>query len=389
MTRRVLIITNDFPPRRGGIESFVGGLADGLDHDDVVVYTSRTSGAAEHDRTLGFPVVRDRSRVLLPTRRATRDVASVLVEHGCDRVVFGASTPLGLMTGRLRRVASGAGRPLHRVVAITHGHETWWARLPGTRQALRRIGAAVDVMTFVSGYCRDEVARAVGSTVAARMVRLSPGVDTHRFSPGPPAHDVRRRAGIPAQAPLVLAASRLVARKGQDTLVDAMPRVLARVPDAHLLVVGRGPAERGLRRRVDKVGCAERVHVVPSVAWEDMPDVYRAADAFALPCRTRLGGLEPEAFGIVFLEAAASGLPVVVGRSGGAPETVDDGLTGYVVDPRDHEAVADRVATLLADRELAARMGAAGRTWVTETWPQSAAVDTLRRLVDVDQPDQR
>lgn len=375
MTAKVLFVTNDFPPRRGGIESFVASLCAGLPSDELVVYTASMEGSSVHDSRLDYPVIRDDSRQLLPTPRIARAVQDTVRRFDCDRVVFGAAAPLGLLARNLRDVG------VRRMVGLTHGHEVWWAKTPPTRPLLRRIGDDVDVLTFVSEYCQREIAGALSGTAAQRMVRLSPGVDVARFKPRHDGSYVRRGAGIATEQPVVLAASRLVARKGHDVLLHAWPRVLRRVPDAALLIVGDGPSERRLRRLAARLGIAGQVRFAAGVPWEQMPAVYSAADVFALPCRTRLGGLEPEAFGIVFLEASAAGLPVVVGASGGAPETVVDGVTGYLVDPVDIGQIAERIVSLLTSPTEAAAMGAEGRAWVAERWPTASAVQTLQQLL--------
>lgn len=312
---RVLVVTNDFPTRRGGIESFVLALCERMPADEVVVYTASMPGDRELDRTLPFPVHRDPSRNLLPTPAVARRVARVLRDEGCDRVVYGASAPLGLLAPSLRR--AGAVRQ----VALTHGHEVWWARVPGARSLLRRIGDEVDVMTYVSEWCRDRIARALSPDAAARMERLSPGVDVSRFRPGCGGADVRRRYGIGDDVPVVVCAARMVRRKGQDTLVRAWPEVLRAFPAARLLLVGDGPDRGRIERLIKEGGVSDSVVSAGSVPWEEVPAHMDAGDVFAMPCRTRLWGLEPEAFGIVFLEAQACGLPVLVGDSGGAPET--------------------------------------------------------------------
>jgi phosphatidylinositol alpha-1,6-mannosyltransferase len=313
---RTLVVTNDFPPRRGGIETFVRQLCDELPPNQVVVHTARMPGQEEYDAALPFPVVRDPSPVLLPTRAAGRRVAATLQAHGCDRVLFGASAPLGLLAPRLR--AAGATS----AVALTHGHEVWWARTPGTRRLLRRIGDSVDELTYVSEFCRDRIAPALSVEAAARMRRLSPGVDRSRFRPGCGGEGVRRRLGIAPAAPVVVCVARLVRRKGQDTLVRVWPELLEEFPDAVLLLVGDGPDRRRLDRMVARRGIGDSVLRVGSVPWEEVPAYMDAGDVFAMPVRTRRLGLEVEAFGIVYLEAAACGLRVVGGRSGGAGEAL-------------------------------------------------------------------
>jgi phosphatidyl-myo-inositol dimannoside synthase len=313
---RTLVVTNDFPPRRGGIETFVRQLCDELPPGQVVVHTASMPGDVDHDAELPFPVVRDPAGVLLPTPGVGRRVAATLERYGCDRVVFGASAPLGLLAPRLRRAGAT------RIAALTHGHEVWWAAVPGTRQLLRRIGESVDVMTYVSDYCGRRIAGALSPEAAVRMRRLSPRVDRSRFRPDCGGDEVRRRHGIAPRAPVVVCVARMVRRKGQDTLVRIWPELLDQFPDAVLLLVGDGPGRRRIERMVARRGLGGSVRFTGSVPWEEVPAHLDAGDVFAMPCRDRLFGLEVEAFGIVFLEAAACGLRVVAGRSGGAAEAV-------------------------------------------------------------------
>lgn len=384
MTRaaRTLVVTNDFPTRRGGIETFVYELAqrlagpgDASGDPGVVVHTARMPGAAEFDAALPFPVVRDPRAMLVPTPDVRRRVAQTFLRFGCDRVLFGASAPLGLLAGPLRQAGA------RRVVALTHGHETWWARVPGTRRLLAQIGDGCDVLTYVSEWCRRQIAPALSVAAADRMRRLSPGVDVHRFRPGCGGADVRARLGIAESAPVLVCTARLVRRKGHDVLLTAWRRVLSELPQARLLLVGDGPDRRRIERAVARLGITDGVILTGGVDWGRMPAYVDAGDVFAMPSRTRLFGLEPEALGIVFLEAAACGLPVLVGDSGGASETVRPGSTGWVVDPRDPDALAGRMAELLRDPALATRMGTAGREWVSTEWTWDVAAATLSELL--------
>ncbi|MEV0775745.1 glycosyltransferase family 4 protein [Streptomyces sp. NPDC050433] len=377
-----LVITNDFPPRQGGIETFVHALTTRMPADRVVVYTSGEPGAAAYDATLPFPVVRDRAHTLLPTRRVSRTASEIARSHGCDRVWFGAAAPLAHMAPELRRGG------IRRMVATTHGHEIWWARTPGARQVLRRVGGQVDVVTYLGEYTRSRIAPALGP--GARMSRLVPGVDPAAFRPDRAAGrardvpDVRDRHGIRGKK-IILCVSRLVARKGQDVLVRALPLIRRAVPEAALVLVGQGPDERRLR-------ALARRHADGAVVFAggkshaQTPGYYAAADVFAMPCRTRKGGLEAEGLGIVFLEAAASGLPVVVGDSGGAPDAVLDGRTGRVVDGRDVTSVAETLTELLLAPERAGALGEAGRRWVTEQWSWEASARHLTRLLTPETP---
>jgi phosphatidylinositol alpha-1,6-mannosyltransferase len=372
---RTLVVTNDFPPRVGGIESFVWSLCASLDPSSVVVYASAAPGSDRVDASAPFPVVRDRSSTLLPTPAVARRASAALRRFECDTVVFGASAPLGLLAGPLRRAGA------QRTVALTHGHEAWWARTPGARLLLRRIGDANDVLTYVSEYSRAQVGLAISPAAAGRMRRLSPGVDLDRFRPGLDGAASRREWGVDAEQSVVLSAARLVRRKGHDVLMQAWDAVSRRFPDAVLVIAGDGPARSRLERGRHALGLDATVRIVPGAPWEQMPARYAAADVFALPCRTRLRGLEPEALGIAFLEAAACGLPVVVGRSGGAPETVVDGSTGLVVDPRSHRDVAAAIVRLLADLPEARAMGERGRAFVSAEFGADMMRRRLRELL--------
>lgn len=374
---KTLIVTNDFPPRPGGIQSFVHSMALRMDPGRVVVYASTWKDGREvarFDAEQPFPVVRDRTSVLLPTPRVTRTAARLLREHGCASVWFGAAAPLGLMGPALRRAGA------RRLVATTHGHEAGWAQLPAARRLLRRIGDGTDTLTYLGEYTHAKIARVLSPAAAGRMVRLPPGVDEKTFHPGSGGAAVRARLGL-TDRPVVVCVSRLVPRKGQDTLILAMPRILREFPDAVLLVVGGGPYRGDLERLAERTGVAPAVRFTGPVPWEDLPAHVGAGDVFAMPCRTRRGGLDVEGLGIVYLEASATGLPVVAGDSGGAPDAVLDGETGWVVRGGSPEQAAERVLTLLRDPELRATMGARGRRWVEESWRWDLLAERLRDLL--------
>ncbi|MFJ1900803.1 glycosyltransferase family 4 protein [Streptomyces sp. NPDC088115] len=375
---RTLVVTNDFPPRQGGIETFVHAMTSRFPADSVVVYTSSEPGAAAYDAELSYPVIRDRARMLLPTPRVAGRAAALARRYGCDRVWFGAAAPLALMGDRLRREAG-----VRRIVATTHGHEVWWARVPGARSLLRRIGAVTDTVTHLGEATRLPIAAAVGPVAARRMVRLVPGVDADAFRASPGESAVRRRYGL-NDRPVVLCVARLVPRKGQDTLVRALPEVRRAVPGATLLLVGDGPAAGSLRRAAAAAGLADAVVLAGGHPHAAMPEFFTAADVFAMPCRTRRRGLEVEGLGIVFLEAAAAGLPVLAGDSGGAADTVRDEVTGHLVDGRDVPAVAARLIGLLQDRDTAAAMGERGRERVRAEWGWGGTYERLAGLLAVE-----
>jgi phosphatidylinositol alpha-1,6-mannosyltransferase len=376
--RRTLLVTNDFPPRQGGIQTYLHTLAGHLPPEDLVVYAPAWEQGVEHhpefDAAQPYRVVRHPTSLMLPTRDVARRATAILREERCEAVWFGASAPLALLTPALR--AAGA----KRVVACTHGHEVGWSMVPGARQALRQIGSTVDVLTFVSRYTRSRFSAAFGRM--APLEHLPSGVDIGTYQPDPAARaEVRARYGL-GDRPTAVCISRLVPRKGQDMLIRAFPAIRKRVPDAALLIVGGGPYADKLRALAQENGVADDVIFAGSVPWGELPAHYAAGDVFAMPCRTRGRGLDVEALGIVFLEAAAAGLPVVAGRSGGSPETVRDGITGHVVDGRDVAELADVIGGLLADRERAAKMGAAGREWMREEWRWVDLAERLRSWLD-------
>jgi phosphatidyl-myo-inositol dimannoside synthase len=369
---RVLLITNDFPPRPGGIQQFIHNLAIRQPPGSLVVYASNWRGAAEFDAAQPFPVIRESTSMLLPTPAVALRAARLVEEFECRALWFGAAAPLGLLAGGER-----LGR-IRRAVAMTHGHEVGWAALPGARTALRQIAANVDVFTYLGEYFGSRLARALGERT--RLERLAPGVDTEAFSPQVSGAAVRQRYRL-TDRPVIVCVSRLVPRKGQDMLIRALPAVRRRVADAALLLVSGGPYRSALQRLAQRAGVADHVMMTGSVDWTELPAHYAAGDVFAMPCRTRRGGLDVEGLGIVYLEASATGLPVIAGDSGGAPDAVLDGQTGYVVPGRDVAVLADRLATVLADPILAARLGAAGRSWVQREWRWDLKAHRLRELL--------
>jgi phosphatidylinositol alpha-1,6-mannosyltransferase len=306
---------------------------------------------------------------MLPMPWLASRIRSEAADHGADVVVFGAAWPLAEVAG---------ATPLP-TAALTHGHEAGMARVGGgplLRHALRDI----DAIGVISGYTARHLAPWVPPQTAVH--RIPPGVDVNRFTPEVSGAAVRRRFGVPPERPLVLCLSRLVARKGQDVLIQAWPAVLRRVPDARLLIAGTGPMGPALRRQVTKLRLNDSITFSGDLAWTDLPAFHAAADLFVMPCRTRNLGLDVEGLGIVFLEAQAAGKPVVAGDSGGAPEALLDGETGLVVDGRAVSAVAEAVAGLLADPQRRASMGAAGRRFVTENYAWDVISAKFQNLLD-------
>jgi phosphatidylinositol alpha-1,6-mannosyltransferase len=370
---RTLLVTNDFPPRPGGIQQFVHNLAVRQPSGSLVVYASRWKGWEAFDAEQPFPVVREDTSMLLPTPAVARRAAEIARDHECDRVWFGAAAPLGLLAPGLRERAG-----VHRAVAFTHGHEIGWAELPGARGMLRRIARGTDVVTYLGEYTRVRLDKAIGDVTA--LQRLAPGVDTNAFRPTVDGLAVRQRYGL-HERPVIVCVSRLVPRKGQDSLIRALPAVRRRIRDTALLVVGGGPYRSTLEVIAREEGVADDVVFTGSVPWADLPAHYAAGDVFAMPCRTRRGGLDVEGLGIVYLEASATGLPVVGGDSGGAPEAVREGETGFVVPGQDRDALVDRLTEVLTDSDLAKRLGDAGRAWVEAEWRWDTQAARLTALL--------
>ena len=359
-----LLVTNDFPPKVGGIQSYLWELWRRLPPGEVTVLTTPYPAAAEFDRAQPFRIVRDRSRVLLPTPALARRIDSLAREIGAEVVFLDPALPLGALGPRLRAAP---------YVVVLHGAEvTVPGRLPGSRALLRRVLTGAAGVLAAGAYPAAEAARAAGRPLPG--LAIPPGVDVDRFRPAGDEPAVRaltrKRLGLPETAPIVLGVSRLVPRKGFDVLIDAVARLARhRYPagsaagePVHLALAGSGRDRDRLARRGERAGLGDRFHRLGRVPDDQLPALYSSADVFAMCCRERWGGLEAEGFGIVFLEAAASGIPAVAGRSGGAGEAVEDGETGFVVDPLDAGAVAGALDRLLADPALRRTMGAAART---------------------------
>ncbi|MGE2833501.1 glycosyltransferase family 4 protein [Mycobacterium sp. SMC-4] len=374
---RVLLVTNDYPPRPGGIQAYlealVTQLVDTREHD-ITVYAPKWKDAPEYDAAaVGYDIVRHPTTLMVPEPAVALRMRRLIRQRRIDTVWFGAAAPLALLSPLAR--AAGA----RRVIASTHGHEVGWSMLPVARNALRRIGNDTDIVTYISAYTRRRFTSAFGPDAA--LEHVPPGVDAQRFTPDEVARAQLRARYQLGRRPVVVCVSRLVPRKGQDMLIRAFPAIRQRVPDAALVIVGGGPYRTSLRRLAYTFGVAEHVVFTDGVPAAELPAHHAMADVFAMPCRTRGGGLDVEGLGIVYLEASASGVPVVAGRSGGAPETVLDGKTGTVVDGWDVGAIAAAVSDLLAEPRRAAAMGAAGRQWVLDNWQWQRQAQRLARLL--------
>lgn len=359
---RTLLVTNDFPPRQGGIQSYLQNLVDRLPSDEVIVYAPRWRGDSHvrFDRDQPYEVVRHPTTLMLPTPIVAHRAAELVRSHQVDTVWFGAAAPLATLAPAVRRAGAS------RVVASTHGHEVGWSMLPLARQTLGVIGRGTDVITYVSKYTRGRFAAAFGPQAA--LEHLPPGVDTNRFKPDSDVRQQLRERHALGDAPTILCLSRLVPRKGQDMLIRALPDVRTQIEGVKLVIVGGGPDQKRLHELAISTGVQRHVLFTGSVPADELAGYHNIADVFAMPARTRGRGLDVEGLGIVYLEASATGVPVIAGDSGGAPETVRQGETGLVVDGRSQAQLTEALTTILGDRELRESMGAAGREWVQSRW---------------------
>jgi phosphatidyl-myo-inositol dimannoside synthase len=339
--------------------------------DDVVVLASGPPGSSATDGDRSYPVVRT-GELLLPSRASADDAVRLLRQQGATRVLFGAAAPLGLLAPALRRAGA------QRIVALTHGHEVWWAQVPGARTLLRRIGNGCDHLTTISDFTTERIAPALSAAARSSLLRLPPPVDLSFFRPGP------QQPGPPR----CVAVGRFVVQKGFDTLLEAWSAVVAGwpsvAPPPELVLVGDGPQRDRLRLQVKALGLQASVRMTGPLPRPAVLAELQGARVFALPVRSRLWGLNAEGLGLAAVEAAACGLPVVVGRSGGAPETVRDGVTGTVVPPDDPHRLAEALRPLLLDPSRAHTMGLAGRRHVSARFGAEQARRTLRRALALD-----
>jgi len=361
---KTLFVTNDFGPRAGGIETFIIGLIERLPKSSIIVYTSAQENTDVYDadwlNNYGVEVIRDRAKILLPTPRVNRAVVRIVKDRKIKTIAFGAAAPLGWMSSALRKAGA------ERIVALTHGHEVWWAKVFPFNLILRRIGSTTDSLTYLGDFTRSAISKALTSKSAAAMQKIAPGIDIEHFKEMD-ATALRQSLGL-NEKKVIVSVGRLVHRKGQDFLIESMPQILKQVPDAHLLLVGQGPYRERLEKLVTKRSLQKSVSFIGRIQYKDLPGYICVGDIFAMPSRSRFAGLEVEGLGIVYLEASACGLPVIAGASGGAPDAVIEGVTGFVVDGTNMEEIANRAIQLLLDEKLRISMGSAGRAWIQKEW---------------------
>lgn len=363
--KKILFVTNDFGPRAGGIESFIMGLVERLPRDSVTVFTSYQGDTSGYDakwlQNYGVKVIRDRSKMLLPTPRVARTLKSIVKQSEFSAACFAAAAPLGLLASTLRKAG------ITRIISLTHGHEVWWAKVFPFSLAIRRIGDTVDVLTYLGEFTRRSISIALSPQARDAMVRIAPGIDIAHFSPGPTPSKLRKDLGLSNKA-VIVSVGRLVPRKGQDRLIQALPLIRNAIPNVHLLLVGEGKYRKSLEKLAGQKRVKDLVTFVGQVPYAQLPDYFRCGDIFAMPSRSRLCGLEVEGLGIVYLEASSCGLPVIAGNSGGAPDAVVDGVTGIVVDGTNVNEIAFAIIRVLSDPAKMKAMGAVGSEWVASGW---------------------
>ena len=360
----VLFVTNDFGPRAGGIETFIIGLIQRRPFGQTIVYTSFQENSAQFDAdwlaNYGVRVIRDRSKILLPTPRVALHLRGIIRKEGITTAAFGAAAPLGLLSASMKRAG------VLRTVALTHGHEVWWAKVFPFNLLLRRIGSTVDVLTYLGEFTRKAISKALSARAQSAMVKIAPGIDVEHFIPTD-ASPLRESLGL-ADKKVIVSVGRLVHRKGQDHLIEAMPEILKNVPRAHLLLVGEGPYREHLQNLVHQLKLESSVTFIGRIQYQDLPMYICVGDIFAMPSRSRLMGLEVEGLGIVYLEASSCGLPVLAGDSGGAPDAVILNETGLVVSGTDNQEIASAAVALLTNLEASQKMGRVGRQWIVDNW---------------------
>ena len=364
MVATTLFITNDFGPRAGGIETFVHGLIERLPKGSVIVYTSAQANAQKFDaewlRNYGVEVIRDRSKILLPTPRVIKVCQKLIENRKLTKVAFGAAAPLGIMARAMRRAGA------QKIVALTHGHEVWWAKVPVFSTAIRHMSKNIDSITYLGDYTRGEISKALSKADVSKLVQIAPGIDVDHFIPTD-SSKLRAELGLTDKS-VIISVGRLVHRKGQDKLIAALPAIRTAVPNVHLVLVGVGPHQDYLEKLARKLKVSDCVTFIGRINYAELPKYICVGDIFAMPSRSRFFGLEVEGLGIGYLEASACGLAVVGGKSGGAPDAVLVGETGVVVDGTSPSEIAEACIDLLDNPELCALMGANGRAWIIENW---------------------
>lgn len=288
------------------------------------------------------------------------NIRRIIKAEAITTVAFGAAAPLGLLSAGLKRAG------VKRTVALTHGHEVWWAKVFPFTLLMRRIGSTVDVLTYLGNFTQAAISKALNKNSQNAMVKVAPGIDTEHFRPVD-SSALRQSLGL-SDKKVIVSVGRLVHRKGQDRLIASMPQILKQVNNAHLVIVGQGPYRSELEKLVEEHKLSQSVTFIGRIQYELLPTYICLGDIFAMPSRSRLMGLEVEGLGIVYLEASSCGVAVLAGNSGGAPDAVLNNITGVVVDGTNNSGIAKAAIDLLSNRDRSLSMGIAGRQWITENW---------------------
>jgi phosphatidylinositol alpha-1,6-mannosyltransferase len=367
-----LLVTNDFPPKVGGIQSYLWELWRRLPPDQVTVLTTPYEGSSSFDATQHYRIERVNRSILLPTPDLLRRVRTLADEVGAGLVVFDPALPVGMLGPRLDRPYA----------VVLHGAEiTVPARLPVARRGLARVLRGARHVIAASAYAECEARRVMGDAMPPTTL-VPPGVDHERFRPlsDEQRHKARADLGLDPDGCLVVSVSRLVPRKGMDTLIAAAVHLSRTHPDLSVAIAGSGRDRNRLERLVKRLGAP--VRLLGAVPDDQLPALYGCGDVFAMACRERWGGLDQEGFGIVFLEAAACGVAQVAGASGGAGDAVADGETGLVVaEPGEPEAVAAALERLIEDPALRRRMGEFARRRAVDEFSYDLLASQLQQTL--------
>ncbi len=372
----MILVSNDFPPKVGGIQNYLYELWSRLPLSDTRVITTKYKGAGEFDKRQTFDIERY-SKILWPTPKLASHVNAVVRELKSDAVLIDPLLPTGLLTSRIDNAAK---------ILIIHGAEvTVPGRIYPTRHLIKKAARDCDVVISAGNYAARELVRSLGQPI--NLVRIPPGVDTKTFSPPTREQKLLARQqlclelNIDESSRIILSTSRIVPRKGFDVGISSLADL---EKDIHLVIIGKGRDQKRLVALADKRGVSDRVHFLGSVSLTKLVSTYHAADLFMMLCRDRWASLEAEGFGIVFLEAAACGLPVIAGRSGGSAEALLHGRSGYVVDPESVSEIRDRIRSILDDDNTREVFGREGRNFVEHDHSYDYLATLLLPLVSGD-----
>ena len=348
---RHLLVTNDYPPKVGGIQSYLWEIYRRLPQDEVTVLCTPYEGSEQFDSEQTHRIIRTKQKVLLPTPNLAGKIRELIFKHQIDLVLFDPAVPVGMLGPRI-------GSPYG---VILHGAEvTIPGRVPILKNFLGKVLRGAELVITAGQYSTREAERAAGCELPVSVV--PPGVDIERFKPL--SHHERNTAreiyNLKEGDEVILTLSRLVPRKGMDVLIQACAALKEKRPNLKLLIAGTGRDKARLEKIAKKTKAP--VQFLAHVPDKEIPSLYGMADIFSMLCRIRWGGLEQEGFGIVFLEAAATGVPQIAGRSGGASEAVSENRTGKIVqNPKNIEEVIEKIESMLNNREQSVSMGKSSR----------------------------